>query len=249
MRGTRTDGEGEDVSADQLYQRVAEILEQARGQVARTVNTVMVHACWHIGREIVEVEQAGEQRAGYGEEVIGRLSARLKKVFGKGFSERNLLSMRQFYLAFPAGSALPEIRQAVPAKSVGTIPQALPAKSGGRAVRRALPGKAGKGPARRALPGTSGKVAVARSRTGTIRSAPPNELGDARFPPALGWTHYVILMRVANPTGVRSTRSKQPVSVGRRASSRDRSARCCSIASRSAATRRRCSRWHGRARR
>ena len=47
-----------------LYERVAAILEETRGRVARTVNTAMVQAYWHIGREIVEVEQAGKSRAG-----------------------------------------------------------------------------------------------------------------------------------------------------------------------------------------
>jgi predicted nuclease of restriction endonuclease-like (RecB) superfamily len=98
------------MSDEQLYDRVAEILEQARGQVARTVNTAMVQAYWLIGREIVEVEQAGEQRAGYGDEVMTLLSGRLRVHFGKGFSVPNLRKMRQFYLAFPSGSALPEIR-------------------------------------------------------------------------------------------------------------------------------------------
>ncbi len=139
---------------DQLYRRVAQILEQARAQVARTVNTAMVHAYRHIGREIVEIEQAGEQRAGYGEEIIQKLAARLVGVYGKGFSAPNLRRMRQFYQAFPSGSALPEIRSAVPSKS--------------------------------------GK--------GAIRSASQSELTAAQFPPVLGWTHYVILMRVANPT-------------------------------------------------
>ena len=45
---------------DELYERVAQILEQARGQVARSVNTAMVQAYWLVGREIVEVEQASE---------------------------------------------------------------------------------------------------------------------------------------------------------------------------------------------
>ncbi len=61
-------------AAIQLYRRVAQILEQARDQVARTVNTAMVRAYWHIGHEAVEVEQAGERRAGYGEEILKRLS-------------------------------------------------------------------------------------------------------------------------------------------------------------------------------
>jgi predicted nuclease of restriction endonuclease-like (RecB) superfamily len=99
------------MSDKQLYTRIASILEQARGQVARTINTAMVQAYWLVGREIVEVEQAGEQRAGYGDEVIKQLSTRLRADFGKGFSIQNLRYMRQFYLVFPSGSALPEIRQ------------------------------------------------------------------------------------------------------------------------------------------
>ena len=62
---------------EELFKRVAEIIEAARGHVARTVNSAMVHACWLIGREIVEVEQHGRKRAGYGEELINRLAERL----------------------------------------------------------------------------------------------------------------------------------------------------------------------------
>lgn len=47
-----------------FYERVAEIIDAARAQVARTVNTAMVHAYWLVGREIVEVEQRGRARAG-----------------------------------------------------------------------------------------------------------------------------------------------------------------------------------------
>ena len=75
---------------DELYKRVARLLEQARGQVARSVNTAMVRAYWLVGREIVEVEQAGKQRAGYGQNILARLAARLKASFGKGFSVQNL---------------------------------------------------------------------------------------------------------------------------------------------------------------
>lgn len=49
-----------------LLARVVEIVEAARGHAARSVNSAMVHAYWMIGREIVEVEQAGAKRAGYG---------------------------------------------------------------------------------------------------------------------------------------------------------------------------------------
>jgi hypothetical protein len=57
---------------DELYERVAQILEQARGQVARSVNTAMVQAYWLVGREIVEVEQAGEQRTICSDRLVAR---------------------------------------------------------------------------------------------------------------------------------------------------------------------------------
>lgn len=62
---------------DALYDRVAQIIEAARTHVSRTVNTAIVHAYWLIGREIVEVEQEGEERAEYGKQLIERLAGRL----------------------------------------------------------------------------------------------------------------------------------------------------------------------------
>ena len=49
----------------------------------------------------VEEEQHGELRAEYGTQLIKNLSKSLTNVFGKGFTERNLRSFRQFYVLFP----------------------------------------------------------------------------------------------------------------------------------------------------
>lgn len=88
-------------SADNsLFDRVASILEQARGNVVRAVNTNMVLAYWLIGREIVEELQGGKGRAEYGEKVVEQLSSRLTERYKKGFSERNLQWFKQFYLAY-----------------------------------------------------------------------------------------------------------------------------------------------------
>jgi len=92
---------------EELFRRVAEIIEAARGHVARTVNSAMVHAYWLIGREIVEVEQQGRRRASYGEQVIRGLAERLTRQFGAGYSIRNLRRIRQFYLTYPNGSVVP----------------------------------------------------------------------------------------------------------------------------------------------
>ena len=46
-----------DINESMLFERIAAIIEAARSQVSRSVNTSMVHAYWFTGREIVEVEQ------------------------------------------------------------------------------------------------------------------------------------------------------------------------------------------------
>ena len=84
-----------------FYERVRKILESAREGVARTVNTTQVIANWLIGREIVEEEQQGKRRAGYGENLLAGLSARLTTDYGKGFAVRNLEHCRSFYFAYP----------------------------------------------------------------------------------------------------------------------------------------------------
>ena len=96
-----------DRQEEALYERVSLILEAARGQVSRSVNTVMVHAYWHVGREIVEVEQRGEARAGYGEQLIANLARRLSKRFGRGMGVATLRRIRRFYLIYPDGTAIP----------------------------------------------------------------------------------------------------------------------------------------------
>ncbi|MDR0891061.1 MAG: PDDEXK nuclease domain-containing protein [Mediterranea sp.] len=82
---------------DTLYNKVAELIEQARKHVATTVNLTMVYTYYEIGRYIVEDEQEGSQRAAYGKFVLKELSKRLMGRFGEGFSERNLRQMRTFY--------------------------------------------------------------------------------------------------------------------------------------------------------
>ena len=80
---------------------IASLLEMARRTAARSVNTVMTATYWEIGRRIVEFEQGGQRRAGYGQELLGRLAADLVKRYGRGFSRPNLHRFRSFYLAFP----------------------------------------------------------------------------------------------------------------------------------------------------
>jgi predicted nuclease of restriction endonuclease-like (RecB) superfamily len=61
----------------------------------------MTASYWEIGRRIVEAEQQGKRRAGYGEQLIARLSRDLTAQFGRGFSADNLENMRRFFFAYP----------------------------------------------------------------------------------------------------------------------------------------------------
>lgn len=88
-----------------LFDRICIILEEARNRVIRTVNREMVQAYWQVGREILEEEQNGEERAEYGKYLIERLAEQLKARFGKGFNISALRRMRQFYTAYPKGAA------------------------------------------------------------------------------------------------------------------------------------------------
>ncbi len=89
-----------DLKYDQLFSKIAELIDLARKKVATTVNLTMVHTYFEIGRMIVEDEQQGKERAAYGKSVLKDLSIRLIERFGKGFSVDNLQNMRQFYLAY-----------------------------------------------------------------------------------------------------------------------------------------------------
>ena len=59
------------------------LIKEERRVSARTVNAIMTATYWEIGRRIVESEQEGKRRAGYGEELLKKLSADLTGRFGR----------------------------------------------------------------------------------------------------------------------------------------------------------------------
>ncbi|HEF4760503.1 TPA: DUF1016 family protein [Pseudomonas putida] len=89
-----------------LLGNIGELIRQARQTVLRAVDTVQVQTYWQIGRHIVEFEQAGARRAGYGKRLLAKLAIVLTADFGKGFDASNLRYMRLFYQAFPICDAL-----------------------------------------------------------------------------------------------------------------------------------------------
>lgn len=57
----------------------------------------MVYAYYEIGKNIIEEEQKGNERADYGKYILKGLSEYLTENHGKGFSVENLKLMRRFY--------------------------------------------------------------------------------------------------------------------------------------------------------
>lgn len=91
---------------EDIYSEIRETLLSSRHQAYSAVNFAMVQAYWQIGRIIVEHEQEGSLRSGYGKSVLQELSNRLTEEFGKGFSVRTLQQMKKFYVTFPNTNAL-----------------------------------------------------------------------------------------------------------------------------------------------
>jgi DUF1016 N-terminal domain len=152
-----------------LYQRIRTILESARAGVARTVNTTQVVANWLVGREIVEEEQRGRKKAGYGERVLAELSEKLQAEFGRGYSVDNIELFRRFYLEFPALAQTP-------------ISEATRRILDSRQISDALRRKTARSLTR--LPKGIGY---------TVRD---ESWKPGRLHPNLSWTHYRALLRV-----------------------------------------------------
>ena len=155
-----------------LYARIREILESARSNVARSVNTTQVIANWLIGREIVEEEQKGKARADYGARLLRGLAERLTKDVGRGFTLRNLESFRVFFQSYPDLIKAHALRA-----HLGTGEQKLIAHAS-----RAQSGR--------------GELNVVR----ILDAAHQKSWKPGMLNPDLSWTHYRRLLRVEDPS-------------------------------------------------
>lgn len=154
-----------------LFQQVVELLQNARQQVLRTVNSTMVYTYFEIGRIIVEEEQSGNDRAEYGKQILKGLSKQLINEFGKGFSVENLDRMRKFYRAYSTSSSLMRILELANSSSVMTNSNILDLNS---EIENTI-------------------VSKSQSMTGEFKSQKAQSL-ISFF--KLTWTHYIFLMRI-----------------------------------------------------
>jgi predicted nuclease of restriction endonuclease-like (RecB) superfamily len=90
-----------------LISQISDTYLEGRNKSVLAVNSFLVETYWQIGRYIVEFEQGGNTKAGYGKNLLPNLSKDLSLNHGKGFSVSNLIRMRQFYMTFPIYAELP----------------------------------------------------------------------------------------------------------------------------------------------
>jgi len=84
-----------------LLKNIGVLLEEGRTNAVYAVNSILIQTYWNIGKSIVEYEQEGHERAEYGSALLENLSKDLKSKYGRGFSRRQILDMRRFYLYYP----------------------------------------------------------------------------------------------------------------------------------------------------
>lgn len=178
---------------DDMLSGVVDLLEAARRTAARSVNALMTATYWEIGRRIVENEQRGKKRAGYGRELMRLLANDLSHRFGRGFSYPNVNRFRQFYLSHPVE------------KILSTLSRELTGgQTSGKGATVSL-----ESPSRQQIPNLStlsskssdGPNALIRSTLSNTSSQPIPQTAFGEFTVAdlarafpLPWSHYVLLI-------------------------------------------------------
>ena len=177
-----------------FYERIREILESARTNVARTVNTTQVVSNWLIGREIFEEEQRGQGRADYGARLVADLSTRLQADYGNGYSLRNLQLFRDFYRTYPQflGSNIAHAVRAQSSQQMASTDSAI-----AHALRAQLAEQVFNGPLDAAeILYAPRKVSVPSTSHSRIRHTARGESWQpGQLHPNLSWTHYRTLLR------------------------------------------------------
>ncbi len=93
-------------NTESLLSDIRDIINSARTQAVRSVDSCRVRMYWQMGRRIFEEEQHGKNRADYGTYLIRNLAKELQPEFGSGFSARQLEMCRLFYRLYPIANTL-----------------------------------------------------------------------------------------------------------------------------------------------
>jgi predicted nuclease of restriction endonuclease-like (RecB) superfamily len=82
-----------------LIAELRELIEGARQRAAVAVNSELVWLYWQIGHRL-QTAVLADDRAGYGDALVDRVSVSLTADFGRGFTRRNVYNMLRFAQVF-----------------------------------------------------------------------------------------------------------------------------------------------------
>lgn len=196
------------VPYDTVLTGVVELLELSRRASARAVNAIMTATYWEVGRRIVEVEQQGRKRAGYGDALVKRLSVDLTKRFGRGFSRQNLERFRKFFQTYSLNDQISSTAWSISAET--TIEANSPAISAAE-EKCSTAWSISSETQKKADKNVVDLIVVPKTTASSIRRT-GQQIGQpepspmvmlkaiaAKFP--LPWSHYRALLSVKNPLG------------------------------------------------
>lgn len=107
-----------------FFEDLRRLIEKARHDVARAVNSTLVVLYWKIGARIHK-EILKETRAEYGQQIISALSRKLVVEFGSGFSEKSLRHMARFAEVFPDEAIVSAVRRQLGWSHLTQLPRFL----------------------------------------------------------------------------------------------------------------------------
>jgi DUF1016 N-terminal domain len=125
------------VSTDRLLGDIRALIEAAREQTARAVNSTLVGLCWHVGMRIRQ-DVLHEERAEYGEAIITTLSRQLTAEYGRGYDRRNLYHMIRFAEVLPGKSIVNALRTQLSSTANAPRKNASAARPRGASTRKPI---------------------------------------------------------------------------------------------------------------
>jgi len=87
---------------NQLIEQITTVSLQLQKRALQSIDQLLVVRNWLIGFYVVEYEQAGTDRANYGDKLLEAIESDCKRQNLKGLSITNLKLCRQFYQTYPA---------------------------------------------------------------------------------------------------------------------------------------------------
>lgn len=89
-----------DATFESLCENSIALIKSAKTTAVKQIDKFQILTYFILGKWIVEEQQNGKNRAGYGNRVIEKLSDSLTKEFGKGYSSETLKNARKFFLTY-----------------------------------------------------------------------------------------------------------------------------------------------------